>query len=99
VAGAWLEARDRLRDHGVRAGEAMTVRDLAAVAGDDVGPGLRRLAECVDVARWSGAQVPPSAADEAWTATAEVGAGLGRRGRWRHIRAALSPRTLLTRSD
>ena len=43
--------------------------------------------------------MPPATAEEAWTATAQIGAGLDGRGRLRRLRAALSPRTLLTRAD
>ncbi|WP_433205823.1 DUF4129 domain-containing transglutaminase family protein [Dactylosporangium sp. CS-047395] len=97
VVGAWHEARDRLDDHGVRPGAAMTIRDLAGRAGDDVAPSLLRLAEHVDRARWSGAAVTPADADSAWSETGTVSRALRGRGLRSRLRAALSPRTLRRR--
>jgi hypothetical protein len=71
VLAAWLEARDRLRDHGVAVGRDMTARDVA-VAAVDVVPSrqtvhaIRRLGALVDTALWSGVPVSRRAANEAW---------------------------------
>ena len=84
VVGAWLEVRDRLRDHGVDATTDMTVRDLrrpAASMLNGSGGELERLARCVDEALWSGGAAPDG----------DLAAGRGRRrrrsaGRWRSSR-------------
>jgi hypothetical protein len=98
VAGAWAEARDRLRDHGLRAGPAGTPRDLARVAGADVRAGLDRLATCVDLARWSGRPVDPQVGAEAWRAVAAIRTALRRRSPGRRLRATFSPGSLFRRS-
>jgi transglutaminase-like putative cysteine protease len=104
VAGAWAEARDRLRDHGVAVTTAMTVRDLAAaaapIAGQSAVDGLHRLRATVDRALWSatsGDRADRADRDEAWAAVRAVRRGLARRG-WRaRLRAGLDPRSLLPR--
>jgi hypothetical protein len=97
VLGAWAEARDRLRAHGVGVTAGMTVRDLAAaaapVADAATVDGLGSLARAVDVALWSGF-APASAGDEAWAAARVVRKGLGRRPLRERIRAALNPMVL-----
>ncbi|MEV4757334.1 transglutaminase domain-containing protein [Micromonospora sp. NPDC049559] len=98
VVGAWAEARDRLRAHGVAVTPGMTVRDLAAaaagVANESTVDGLRRLGVVVDRALWSGAGPVGGDGREAWAALRAVRRGLARRG-WRaRVRAALDPRGL-----
>lgn len=75
VVGAWLEARDLLRDHGVPVRAAMTVRDLdrpAAAVLNGSHRELERLARCVDEALWSGTEPQAPLADQAWDATAAI---------------------------
>lgn len=82
VVGAWLEARDRLRDHGVPVRAAMTVRDLGSPAApvlNGSGGELERLARCVDEALWSGQEPQAQLADEAWAATKSIERVLGAR--------------------
>jgi len=71
VMAAWLEVRDRLRDHGVAVGRDMTLRDVALAAGDVLPSrqtlhAIRRLGALVDTAAWSGVPVGGRAAGEAW---------------------------------
>ncbi len=100
VVAAWLEARDQLRAYRVVVSRAMTVRDLAAVTAGVVaagGPGragLRRLAESVDAAAWSGAAVGPELVDEAWAAVAAVRRELAGGPLAARVRAALEVRSL-----
>lgn len=96
VIGAWAEARDRLRAHGVPVTAGMTVRDLAATAGifgnQSTVDGLHSLARSVDAALWSG--TAPNVAHEAWAAVKTVRKGLRRRS-WRaRLRAAINVRVL-----
>jgi protein-glutamine gamma-glutamyltransferase len=98
VVGAWAEARDRLRAHGVPFTEGMTVRDMAGAAGplvdQSVVTGLHDLARTVDVALWSRSGPATATADDAWSAVREVRRGLSRRP-WRaRVRAALTVRAL-----
>lgn len=99
VVGAWAEARDRLRAHGVRVGPGMTVRDLmpdaARIAGPATLEGLQRLAQAVDFALWSGTAVTKPMADQAWASVRMVRRGLAARPLAARIRAALDPRSLL----
>ncbi|MFL6120994.1 transglutaminase-like domain-containing protein [Actinophytocola sp.] len=99
VVGAWAEARDRLRAHGIPFTAGMTVRDLAGAARPHVDPsvvtGLDTLARTVDVALWSRTGLTRTTADEAWSAVREVRRGLSRRPWPVRLRAALNPRTLL----
>ncbi|GAB3413929.1 transglutaminase TgpA family protein [Flindersiella endophytica] len=103
VTGAWVEARDRLRAHGVPVTSGMTVRDLATAATPIIGPGagtrtqagLSRLALAVDAALWSPADPSDQVVSQAWTGVGEVVQGLRARP-WRsRLRAALDPRSLL----
>jgi transglutaminase-like putative cysteine protease len=96
VVGAWAEARDRLRAHGVPYTPGMTTRDLAAVVKDPlVTPGLHALARSVDVALWSPAGPTPTTADEAWAAVRAVRAGLAERPVAVRLKAALNPKPLV----
>jgi len=98
VLGAWLEARDRLRDHGVPWTAGMTTRDLAAAA-QGVGnsstvDALRALGVTVDEVLWSGTAPAAQAGVQAWAAVRTVRRGLAGRGLRIRLRAALDPRTL-----
>lgn len=99
VVGAWSEARDRLRAHGVPFTAGMTVRDLAGAArpmvDQSVVTGLHDLARTVDVALWSRTGPAAATADEAWAAVREVRRGLSHRPFPARVRAALDVRTLL----
>lgn len=98
TVGAWLETRDRLRDHGVPVRGGMTPRDVvAASAGllNGTGPEVERLARCVDAAAWSGDGVDDRVADEAWAADDAVRRALAARPPAERARAALRVRTLI----
>ena len=97
VVGAWAEARDRLRAHGMPYTPGMTVRDLAGAVRSDqpVAAGLHRLAAAVDTALWSKHGPGPGTADEAWSAVKAVRGGLARRPWQARLRAALDVRSLL----
>lgn len=99
VLGAWAEARDRLRAHGVQVTPGMTVRDLSTAAGpvaDDGTTGeIRTLAGIVDRALWSGDQPSGDDVARSWTAVRAVRRGLARQGRLPRVRALLDPRPLL----
>ncbi len=99
IVGAWQEARDRLRAHGLAVSAGMTVRDLAAAAKDmsdeRTQDGLQRLRATVDLALWSGESCGEQLVSQAWDAVREVRRGLAGHG-WRaRLRAAMEPRTLL----
>jgi protein-glutamine gamma-glutamyltransferase len=98
VVGAWAEARDRLRAHGVPFTAGMTVRDLAFAAGPHVDKsvvtGLHDLARTVDVAMWSRTGPEPTTVADAWSAVRDVRRGLSRRPWPARLRAALDVRTL-----
>ncbi|MFI5587903.1 transglutaminaseTgpA domain-containing protein [Amycolatopsis sp. NPDC051758] len=93
VLGAYEEVRDRLRDHRIQVTDGMTVRDYARLVPDPAP--LRTLASLVDSALWTGRPVGEEPA-AAWRAVADVRAGLGGSVASR-VRAALDPRTLLSR--
>ncbi|MFD8499960.1 transglutaminase domain-containing protein [Amycolatopsis sp. NPDC059657] len=99
VFGAWAEARDRLRAHGVPITPGMTVRDLARSAHPSVDmstvDGLAALAVTVDTALWSGVPATQALADEAWSAVRTVRKGLARRPIRARLRAAVDARVLL----
>lgn len=99
VVGAWAEARDRLRAHGVPVSVGMTVRDLTPAAGRIAGPatvdGLHALARSVDLALWSGSAVTEQMAADAWASVRAVRRGLSSRPLGSRLRAALDPRSLL----
>jgi hypothetical protein len=98
VVGAWAEARDRLRAHGVPFTAGMTVRDLAGAArpmvDQSVVTGLHDLARTVDVALWSKSGPAGTTTAEAWSAVRAVRRGLSRRPLAARLRAALDVRTL-----
>ncbi|HEY0687934.1 MAG TPA: transglutaminaseTgpA domain-containing protein, partial [Kribbella sp.] len=99
VVGAWAEARDRLRAHGVAVTSGMTVRDLAVAAAevtdDRARAGLSTVARSVDQALWSGAAVSPEVSREAWAGVREVRRGLRSRPWTDRLQAALELRSLL----
>lgn len=99
VIGAWHEARDRIRDHGVAVRRGMTVRDLGVetrgVLGQATGDALQYLAHCVDLALWSGAPPTDRLADEAWSAEASLRRAITVRPLTVRLKAALSLRSLL----
>ncbi|GLZ40599.1 transglutaminaseTgpA domain-containing protein [Actinokineospora sp. NBRC 105648] len=75
VVGAWLEARDRLRDQGVRVRRGMTVRDVAHLVWPQhpaAAEPLLALTRTVDVAVWSGRTVTSATVAEAWAAADAV---------------------------
>ncbi|MEU4519324.1 transglutaminaseTgpA domain-containing protein [Amycolatopsis sp. NPDC024027] len=98
VLGAWLEVRDRLRDHSVPWTAGMTARDLAAAArrlgNPSIVDGLHALGGTVDQVLWSGDVPGAQAGPEAWAAVRTVRRGLAARGPRLRLRAALDPRTL-----
>ncbi|WP_328618104.1 transglutaminase domain-containing protein [Amycolatopsis sp. NBC_00355] len=98
VLGAWLDARDRLRDRGVTVVPGMTVRDLAVEVGAGfpaaVTHGLAELSQCLDLALWSGWDVSPDVVRRAWSASDAV--RTASRGTLRHrIASVLAVRSLL----
>jgi hypothetical protein len=98
VVGAWLEVRDRLRDHGVEATTDMTVRDLrrpAATVLNGSSGELERLARCVDEALWSDDAAPQSdLAARAWAAEKAIRAALAEQPVGARMRAATRYRGL-----
>ncbi|MGW4114081.1 transglutaminase family protein [Actinosynnema sp. NPDC004786] len=92
VVGAWWEARDLLRAHGVRITPGMTVRDVAAASAGPVVAGLHRLAGHLDVALWSGAGADDDAVAGAWDAVAEIRGALAGRSFGARVRAAFALR-------
>jgi transglutaminase-like putative cysteine protease len=99
VVGAWAEARDRLRAHGVAVTAGMTVRDLVAASANvtdaQAQAGLRTVARTVDQALWSGGPVDSEIRREAWNGVRDVRRGLRSRP-WTHrLLAALEFRSLL----
>ncbi len=101
VVGAWLEARDRLREHRVPFTAGMTPMEMgyaASVAGlPSTMDGMRVLATAVDVALWSGREPAEQVRLEAWAAVRAVRRGLASRGLVARLRAAIDPRTLVVR--
>ncbi|WP_231949631.1 transglutaminase domain-containing protein [Alloactinosynnema sp. L-07] len=99
VIGAWAEARDRLRAHGVPYRVGMTTRDLAESAGAVTGERTRlpvvRLAQVLDMALWSGMPTADSAARRAWDEVTLVRGALKARPWQARIRAAVEIRSLL----
>lgn len=98
VIGAWAEARDRLRAHGVPYRIGMTPRDLAeaasAVTGEPTREPIVRLGRVLDMALWSGVPVGSSAARRAWDEVRSVRKGLAGCPFGTRLRAAVDPRTL-----
>lgn len=96
VAGAWAEARDRLRAHGVVLTPGMTVRDALSAVGPSapagVREGLSELAAAMDAAMWT-----VSASDErdrAWAAVRKLRRGLAKARPGRRVLAWFDPRGL-----
>lgn len=93
TVNAWLDTRDRLRDHGVRAPASMTVREArqpATVVLGGASAELERIARCVDHALWSGPHpLDPAVADEAWSAATAIRRALAARPLRERARAAL----------
>ncbi|WP_143027678.1 transglutaminaseTgpA domain-containing protein [Lentzea albidocapillata] len=98
VHGAWLEARDRLREHRVPLTVGMTPMEVAAAAAvaglPATAAGMRTLASTVDFAMWSGATPGAQVRDDAWAAVRAIRRGLRTRGLAARLRAAVDPRTL-----
>ncbi len=99
VIGAWSEARDRLRAHGVPYRIGMTPRDVARsgdpVVGARTAESVMRLARVVDMALWSGVLVTDGATRRAWQEVRAIRDGLAARS-WRvRLWAAVDPRSLL----
>jgi hypothetical protein len=101
VVGAWAEARDRLRSHGVQVTSGMTVRDLALasaeVADSRAQAGLVVVARSVDQALWSGGPGSAETTDLAWHGVREVCRGLRTRPLAERFQAALELGTLFPR--
>ncbi|MEU5846521.1 transglutaminaseTgpA domain-containing protein [Saccharopolyspora shandongensis] len=99
VMGAWAEARDRIRAHGVPYRIGMTPRDLAESAGAMIGERTAqpvvRLAKVLDMALWSGVPVADGQPRRAWEEVREVRRALAARPLLTRLRAALELRTLL----
>lgn len=99
VIGAWTEARDRLRAHGVPYRTGMTPRDVAesggAVVGAPTTESIIRLARVLDIALWSGVPVTNGTVRRAWDEVSAISRGLAARP-WRvRLRAVWDPRALL----
>lgn len=99
VVGAWAEARDRLRAHGVPVTAGMTVRDLADAAKElpETAGGLTRVAQAVDHALWSGGATTPDVQKDAWAGVRELQKALRGRPWVDRFQASLELRTLFTR--
>ncbi|HWL38324.1 MAG TPA: transglutaminaseTgpA domain-containing protein [Frankiaceae bacterium] len=100
VVGAWLEARDRLRDHGVGVPRGATAYDLADLPADglrDCGDDLRTIAGCVDLALWSGGYLRDEHVATAWRSADAVARRLRRASTARAATAAFDPRSLFAR--
>ncbi|WP_409180051.1 transglutaminaseTgpA domain-containing protein [Amycolatopsis sp. VS8301801F10] len=102
IFGAWAEARDRLRAHGVAYRAGMTPRDLAESAGAALGERVRdpvlRLSGVMDSALWSRFPPSESAVGVAWMEIRELRRALARRPLRRRMRAVFDPRPLFRRS-
>ncbi|WBQ08426.1 transglutaminase family protein [Kribbella sp. CA-293567] len=99
VVGAWAEARDRLRAHGVPVTSGMTVRDLASASADVTDErarqGLGVVAAAVDQALWSGGPASDELGRTAWTGVRELRRGLRSRPWQDRLFAALELRSLI----
>jgi transglutaminase-like putative cysteine protease len=98
ILAAWLETRDRLRDHGVTASPDMTQRDLVRAGRGIVDPvaqdALAKLVTIVDTALWSGGPLPGGLTEFAWHESDTVRNGLARRSLTARVVAAVDPRGL-----
>jgi transglutaminase-like putative cysteine protease len=99
VVGAWAEARDRLRAHGVPVTAGMTVRDLAHAARElpDTAGGLTSVAQAVDRALWSGGPTTPEVSHQAWSGVHDLRKALRARPWTDRLQASLELRTLFSR--
>ncbi|MGV9297344.1 transglutaminase TgpA family protein [Amycolatopsis sp. NPDC003676] len=102
IFGAWAEARDRLRAHGVAYRVGMTPRDLAESAGSALGERVRdpvlRLSGVMDSALWSRFPPSESAVGVAWMEIRELRRALAGRPLLSRVRAVFDPRSLFRRS-
>lgn len=96
VAGAWLEARDRLLDHGLTDAYSMTPSELAERAPVDAATRrrLEELSHLVSASLWSGRAVQRGAGRAAWATVRSMRSGLARRPPAERLRAAYSLRSL-----
>lgn len=94
TVGAWAEARDLLRDHGMQVTAAATARDLARAADGPVAQAMTLLAGCLDRALWSGQDSDPDR-EFAWSAVRKARRGLIQGRLSRRIRMTLSTRSLV----
>ncbi|MEU4603368.1 DUF3488 and transglutaminase-like domain-containing protein [Kribbella sp. NPDC023972] len=99
VVGAWSEARDRLRAHGIPITPGMTVRDLAHAARDlpNTEPGLTTVARAVDQAVWSGTAPDAELSQQAWSGVRDLRKALRTRPKLDRLQASLELRTLFPR--
>lgn len=99
VVGAWAEARDRLRAHGVLVTSGMTVRDLTVASRDITDKrardGLDVVAAAVDQALWSGGPVGDELGRTAWAGVREIRRGLRSRSWSERLAAAVEVRSLV----
>jgi len=98
VLSAWLETRDRLREHGVAVDARMTVREVARAGTRLVdargGWALEELGGLVDEALWSGAAAGRPGADAAWRAAEDIRLGLRRRSLVEQVAISVDVRSL-----
>jgi transglutaminase-like putative cysteine protease len=98
VISAWLETRDRLRDHGIPIGRGMTVRDVAlasrTLSSRATDQAINQLRVLVDAALWSGSAVGERGIYAAWQACDVVRRSLSHRPVRERITAAIRPRGL-----
>jgi transglutaminase-like putative cysteine protease len=92
--GAWAEARDLLRDHGIRVTPAATARDLARESDGAVSQAMTLLAGCLDRALWSGQDADPDR-EFAWSAVRKARRGLAEGRLSQRIRTTFSARSLI----
>lgn len=102
VMGAWTEAGDRLRSHGIGVERSMTVAELAQRCGTTADPSVAAhvwvFAPLVDLALFAPEEPPGSVAESAWDAEARLTETLRERSpKLDRIRVALDPRPLVSR--
>lgn len=94
VVGAWLEARDRMRDHGVLVPPGSPPGEIACGRPEPIARELRTLDGCLDHAVWSPAPVAPELVVAAWAASDAVRKELKRGPLLARVRSAYSTRGL-----
>lgn len=98
VVSAWLETRDRLRDHGIPIERGMTVRDVAVASHGMISRSaqhaVEQLGSLVDAALWSGHAVSGRGIDIAWQACDIVRHSLADRPMVERLSAAVGVRGL-----